>query len=130
MTDVLALARLHQGDGFYLVAWSDGVPLGHVHLALTEPPQLQDLAVLPDQRRRGVGTALVAAAEDEARARGFHDLRLDVSVDDDVARALYRKCGYVDTGLPIRSVQGRIILRTGPLDVDDRLLVLTKPLDP
>jgi hypothetical protein len=34
---VLGLARLEQGDGFYLVAWEDEEPIGHAYLALTDP---------------------------------------------------------------------------------------------
>ena len=37
---VLGLARLGQGDGYYLVAWEDEEPVGHAHLALTDPPEL------------------------------------------------------------------------------------------
>ena len=42
---VLGLARLGQGGGFYLVAWEGEEPLGHAYLALTDPPELQDVAV-------------------------------------------------------------------------------------
>ena len=44
---VLGLARLGQGDGYYLVAWEDDEPVGHAHLALTDPPELQDVSVRP-----------------------------------------------------------------------------------
>jgi GNAT superfamily N-acetyltransferase len=128
VTDVLGLARLHQGDGGYLVAWEGGAPLGHVHLAFTDPPELQDLEVRPSHRRLGVATALVAAAEGEAHAQGLHEMRLEVSVSNLAAQSLYRKRGYVDAGLPIRRVTGRIVLRTGPIDVDDHLLCLSKAL--
>ena len=124
----MGLARLYQGNGCYLVAWAASAPLGHVHLAFTEPPELQDLEVRPSHRRLGVATALVAAAEDEAQARGFHAIRLEVSTADVAAQALYHQCGYLDAGLPIRRVKGRIVLRTGPIDVDDSLLSLTKRL--
>jgi GNAT superfamily N-acetyltransferase len=60
--EVLGLARLHQGDGFYLVAWQDVAPIGHLHLALSDPPELQDVAVRPSHQRRGVATALVAVS--------------------------------------------------------------------
>jgi GNAT superfamily N-acetyltransferase len=125
----LGLARLHQGDGFYLVAWAGRLPVGHLHLALSEPPEIQDVEVRPSHRGRGVAMALIAAAEDAARARGFDEVRLEVSVDDAGARRLYRKCGYQDSGLPVRRVLGRIELRTGPIDVDDNLLCLSKRLD-
>ena len=125
---VLGLARLEQGDGFYLVAWDDGEPLGHAYLALTDPPQLQDVAVRPEHRRRGIGTALTAAAEDQARERGFSRLTLSVSVGNDAAQALYRGMGYADAGVPPRRVQGTIQIRTGPIEVDDTLLTWEKPL--
>ena len=55
---VLGLARLYQGNGFYLVAWENEEPLGHAYLALTDPPELQDVQVRPEQRRRGVASAM------------------------------------------------------------------------
>jgi len=125
---VLGLARLHQGDGFYLVAWEGAEPLGHAYLALTQPVELQDVAVREEHRRRGVASALTAAAEREALARGFHRLRVAVSVRNEPAQALYRRCGYVDAGVPPKRVQGTIVLRTGPLEVDDTLVTWEKRL--
>jgi len=123
---VLGLARLNQGDGFYLVAWDGDEPVGHAHLALTEPPELQDVSVRPEHWRRGIASALTAAAEREARARGFDRLRLEVGVDAEAAQAFYRRAGYVDAGLPPRRVVGTIVIRTGPLEVDDTLLTWEK----
>jgi ribosomal protein S18 acetylase RimI-like enzyme len=125
---VLGLARFEQGDGFYLVAWERGEPLGHAHLALTDPPELQDVSVRPEHRRRGVASALTAAAEREARARGFDRLRVGVSIDNEAAQTLYRGRGYVDAGIPPRRVQGTVSLRTGPIDVDDTILTWEKRL--
>ena len=126
---VLDLARLEQGDGYYLVAWEGDEPLGHAHLALTDPPELQDVSVRPEYRRRGVATALAGAAERAAAAGGFTRLRLSVSVENDAARAMYRHLGYVDTGVPPRRVHGTIRIRTGTLEVDDTLLTWEKSLD-
>ncbi len=126
---VLGLARLGQGDGYYLVAWEDDEPVGHSHLALTDPPELQDVSVRPEHRRRGVATALAVAAERAVVARGSRRLRLIVSVDDDAAQALYRGLGYGDVGIPPRRVRGTIQIRTGPIEVDDTLLTWEKPLD-
>lgn len=128
MAEVLGLARLHQGDGFYLVAWDGEQPAGHAHLALSDPPELQDVEVLAQFRRRGVGSALTAAAEAEALERGFDRLRVTVSVDNAAAQALYRTLGYGDTGLPPRRVRGTVMIRTGPLEVDDTLLTWDKRL--
>ena len=44
--------------------------------ALSDPPELQDVLVLPAHRRRGVATALTRAAEREAAARGHTVLTL------------------------------------------------------
>jgi ribosomal protein S18 acetylase RimI-like enzyme len=107
VASVLGLARLHQGDGFYLVAWRGNEPLGHVHLALTDPPELQDVYVRVERRRQGVGTALLGRAEDDARARGFDRVGLGVSVDGVAAQAFYRRCGYIDSGDAPRSRQGQ-----------------------
>ena len=125
----LGLSRLPRGDGsFYLVAWEGDEPVGHAHLALSDPPELQDVLVLPAHRRRGVATALTRAAEREVAARGHTVLTLTVSTEAEPAQALYRSLGYRDSGLPPRRVQGIVEIRTGPLEVDDTLLTLEKPL--
>ena len=125
---VLGLARLGQADGFYLVAWDGDEAVGHAHLALTDPPEMQDVEVRPTHRRRGVASALVAAVESEARGRGYRTLRVTVSADGEGPQALYRSLGYADTGLPPRRVLGTVQIRTGPLEVDDTLLTWEKRL--
>ena len=125
----LGLSRLPRGDGsFYLVAWEGDEPVGHAHLALSDPPELQDVLVLPAHRRRGVATALTRAAEREVAARGHTVLTLTVSTEAEPAQALYRSLGYRDSGLPPRRVQGIVEIRTGPLEVDDTLLTWQKEL--
>jgi ribosomal protein S18 acetylase RimI-like enzyme len=49
------------------------------------------MMVAADWRGRGVGTALVAAAIEWARARGLHKLTLSVFPHNEAAVALYRK---------------------------------------
>lgn len=126
--NVLGLARLNRGDGFYLVAWERGEPLGHAHLALTDPPELQDVSVREAYRRRGIAAALTAAAEREARERGYDRLRVTVSAENAPAHALYRGLGYMDTDAPPKRVQRTVLIRTGPIDVDDTLLTWEKRL--
>jgi ribosomal protein S18 acetylase RimI-like enzyme len=125
---VLGLARLHSGDGLYLVAWDGPEPVGHAHLALTDPPEMQDVEVRETHRRRGIASALTAAVEAEARARGHATLRVTVSADSPAAQALYRKLGFAETGIPPRRVKGTVQIRTGPLEVDDTLLTWETPL--
>jgi ribosomal protein S18 acetylase RimI-like enzyme len=126
---VLGLSRLDQNDGFYLIAWCGDEPIGHAHLALTDPPEVQDVSVRPEHRRRGVARALTAACEGEARSRGCDHITVTVSGDNEASQALYGGLGYEDSGVPPRRVVGTMMLRTGPLDVDETLLLWSKRLD-
>jgi ribosomal protein S18 acetylase RimI-like enzyme len=125
----LPLHRLGAPGGEYLVAWEDGQPVGHAHVAWEhEPPELQDVFVPEALRRRGIGAALSRAFEAQARKRGHRLVGLEVSQDNTGAIALYERLGYVRTGDPPRRVVGTVQLRTGPLEVDDTLLRYEKSL--
>ncbi|MGO3314389.1 MAG: GNAT family N-acetyltransferase, partial [Brachybacterium tyrofermentans] len=45
---------------------------------------------------QGIGTRMLGLLEEEARARGHHELGL--GVDDSGPKRLYLRLGYVDTG--------------------------------
>jgi RimJ/RimL family protein N-acetyltransferase len=49
-------------------------------------------------RGRGVGSALIAASIDWARAQGLHKLALSVFPHNEAAIALYEKFGFVEEG--------------------------------
>jgi GNAT superfamily N-acetyltransferase len=132
----LPLNRLdqHEADAStYLIAWDDGRPVGHAFVAWSGThlllPEIQDMFVVPELRRRGIGTELVRAAEQAARERGRKRISLSVSIDGNpVARRLYERLGYADAGVaPVRTL-GVIELRGRPFHVDDTLLYLTKAL--
>ena len=55
---------------------------------------MDGLFVAPAARGRGVGTRLLAAIAEEARARGYREIRLDVVEENRRARALYERQGY------------------------------------
>jgi GNAT superfamily N-acetyltransferase len=57
---------------------------------------IHDLAVLPSHRGRGVGRALLSAAEEHARGKGCCKLTLEVRDDNAPARALYGRFGFED----------------------------------
>jgi GNAT superfamily N-acetyltransferase len=67
--------------GFANLAWD-----GNLHAFLL------DVAVAPDQRRRGIGSRLVGRAIREARNAGC--TWVDVDFDDQLA-AFYESCGFV-----------------------------------
>ncbi|MFE0649787.1 GNAT family N-acetyltransferase [Streptomyces sp. NPDC059534] len=99
-------ARQETGHGTYLIAWRDGIPVGNgqvrwdgcaapeVRAVLDDCPEFNGLDVVAGLRGRGIGTALVRAAEELARARGGAVLGLGVGHDNPRAAALYARLGY------------------------------------
>ncbi len=71
---------------------------------------MDGICVLREARGRGVGSRLVEAICDEARARGYAEVRLDVIDTNWRARALYERLGFSDAGRedlgPLRHVFG------------------------
>jgi ribosomal protein S18 acetylase RimI-like enzyme len=60
--------------------------------------RIDGLAVGDAARGQGIGAALIAALCDEARRRGFAEIRLDVADANARARALYEREGFVACG--------------------------------
>jgi ribosomal protein S18 acetylase RimI-like enzyme len=116
----------------YLVAWDGAEPVGHAHLAWTGTtlglPELQDVFVLPEHRGRGVGTELTRAGERLAAERGHSRMSLSVGAENDAARRLYERLGYVDAEIEPQRVLGTIVVRGKPFAVDDTLVYLVKEL--
>lgn len=104
--------------GFALVAVdSDGRPLGFAHvLELDARFHLEQLSVHPDAQRRGIGAALLAAAEDGVRARGASVVTLRTFADVPWNAPFYRRHGYADAALPV--AMGSL------LDAEERLGLL------
>lgn len=87
-------ATLDQPGSFLLTA-ADGFLIGR---AIAGEAELLTLAVRPSGRRRGTGATLVAAFLDAARARDAGRAFLEVSADNDAARALYLGAGFAEAG--------------------------------
>ena len=62
---------------------------------------LNDLYVLPTNRRGGVARALMDAAADFARADGAAGISLETTRDNAPARALYRAAGWHEDATPV-----------------------------
>jgi len=58
---------------------------------------LEGWYVAPNARRRGVGRALVAAAEDWGRAQGCTEFASDALLDNDVSAAAHKALGFDET---------------------------------
>ena len=63
----------------------------------SEEFRLADIALLPEYRRAGIGTALVKDLMEEAGGRGL-PLRLQVEKSNPEARRLYERLGFATTG--------------------------------
>jgi ribosomal protein S18 acetylase RimI-like enzyme len=85
-----------------LIARRDGRRIGFLLLLDELPDEVTALpqgfvaymAVEPDWRRDGVGSALLLAAEDEARRRGLPYMALMVTEENEAGRRLYAERGY------------------------------------
>jgi GNAT superfamily N-acetyltransferase len=131
----LPLNRLDQwrAEGStFLIAWDGERPVGHAHVAWEGTklgaPELQDVFVAEDARRRGIATELTNAAEREARTRGHDRLSLSVGVGAFAAQTLYERLGFADAEIAPERVVGTIVLRGEPFEVDDTLVYLVKQL--
>jgi GNAT superfamily N-acetyltransferase len=116
----------------YLVAWIGDEPVGHAHVAWagteTGVPEVQDVFVAEERRRQGVARALMAAAERLAADRGHERLSVGYGIANDAARRLYAGLGYRDAGWEPTRVQGTIVIRGRPVEVDDTIVYLVKDL--
>jgi GNAT superfamily N-acetyltransferase len=129
--DRLPLARLG-GHQTYLVAWDEGDPVGHAAIAFVDTrlgvPEIHDVFVREERRGQGIGEAVTRAAEELVAERGHRRVSIGYGIANDLAKNLYAKLGYRDAGLPPQRVKGTIMIRTGPLEVDDTLVYLVKEL--
>jgi GNAT superfamily N-acetyltransferase len=90
-------ARVDAGP--VLIAEAGGELIGSVYGAVKEGGlYLTRMAVRPDWQKRGVGRALLKAAEGEARARGLRKLTLRVRVNLPENRAYFERAGFTVTG--------------------------------
>ncbi|MFM8576135.1 MAG: GNAT family N-acetyltransferase [Limnohabitans sp.] len=90
-----------RSDAVSFIAWEDAQPLGLINCiegysTFKAQPlmNIHDIAVLPAHRGRGVGQALLAAAEAHARERGCCKLTLEVLTGNSVALRSYQRFGF------------------------------------
>ncbi|WP_042690679.1 GNAT family N-acetyltransferase [Azospirillum sp. B506] len=97
------VAGVEQGERILLVAEDGEGVLGTVQLVLAQPPNqphradLSKMLVHRRARRRGVGAALMQAAEEAGRTAGKTLLVLDTASPD--AERLYTRAGWIKVGV-------------------------------
>jgi putative acetyltransferase len=82
--------------------------VGHISVSLA-PYGVADIGMLvkDEWRRKGLGTALLAAAISWATAAGAHRIALEVWPDNTAALRLYRRAGFVEEGRKRRHYRRR-----------------------
>ncbi len=60
--------------------------------------EIENIAVAVETRRRGLASLLLGTFLDQARRENAHSVFLEVRESNAFARALYTKCGFVETG--------------------------------
>lgn len=98
----LRSVRRHTHAAVFVAESPDGI-VGRISLARETHPASEHVAdlglmVAGAHRRRGVGRALMQAAEEWAREVGVHKLELHVFPYNDAAIALYEEMGYEREG--------------------------------
>jgi RimJ/RimL family protein N-acetyltransferase len=86
-----------------IVAVAGGLIVGHVKVDADRFGAGEvGMLVAVGWRGRGVGSELMPAAIEWARAQGLHKLYLEVFPTNAPAIALYRKCGFVEEGRRVK----------------------------
>lgn len=83
----------------WLVAVEDERVVGYVG-SQSVPPEadVMNLAVAPEYRRKGIGSALMQALTELLHTNGMESLFLEVRASNDPAIALYQRFGFVQVG--------------------------------
>ena len=101
----LRAAVLDPGQCVLVAEEADGVLSGYIHLEDYDTlyfPHMKNILgiiVLPEYRRKGIASALLAAGEAWARETGAAGIRLDSGIERVGAHACYRKNGYQERKL-------------------------------
>jgi GNAT superfamily N-acetyltransferase len=88
----------------------EGMGVGHLWLALEREAGngggawIYDIEIVPEQRGRGYGRALLGAAEERAARHGADSIGLNVFGTNLVARDLYQSAGYSVATMQLRKV--------------------------
>lgn len=91
------------GSGFLVVAADDRRLVGFAHVVPHDVhAHLEQLSVLPDYHRRGIGTALLRAAMEEARWAGHDRMSLTTYRDVPWNGPFYAGLGFVEVERPER----------------------------
>jgi GNAT superfamily N-acetyltransferase len=116
--------------GFILVATLAGRLVGFAHVTDQDGhAHLEQLSVLPEHGRRGIGSALVEAALEEARWLGYDDMSLCTYRDVPWNGPFYARLGFAEVER-LSAYQQRLHDRERALGLDANgvRIVMSRPL--
>lgn len=87
-------------------------------------PEISDLNVLPNFRRKGIGTRLVHQCEKLAEGKGFKEIGLGVGLISDYgsAQRLYLRLGYMPDGQGAH-YKNKVVKYNQDVRADDDLVI-------
>jgi putative acetyltransferase len=85
-----------EGQGAFLIAFRSGQPVGcgAVRRIEADTGEVKRMYVMPQERGRGAGRAILNAIEAEARALRLSRLVLETGIRQVEAQALYQRAGF------------------------------------
>ena len=123
--------RLASGAAVFVATDDDDVPVGYALVELVDGhTHLEQISVVPEAGRQGIGTALIEAVVDWARARGDLGVTLTTFRDVPFNAPLYARRGFVVVDEPDWTDGQRAVIeqeRAHGLDVTARV-VMRRPL--
>ncbi|HEY8350680.1 MAG TPA: ribosomal protein S18-alanine N-acetyltransferase [Clostridia bacterium] len=91
---------LHNEKAVYFCALIKGRAVGYAGMwQVCDEGHITNIAVHPEFRRSGIGSALMEALIAEADRRGLAALTLEVRKSNHSARSMYEKYGFKDGGM-------------------------------
>ena len=92
-------SELNNRLSLWLVAVLNDTVVGYVgSQTVIGETDMMNVAVHPDFRKKGIGTALIKALINELSLRGSHSLMLEVRASNATAISLYSSLGFAEVG--------------------------------
>ena len=93
------ISELKNPLSLWIVARDENVVVGYVgSQSVMGEADMMNLAVHPDYRRKGVGTALVSCLVEKLKSNGVYSLTLEVRASNETAKNLYAAMGFQQIG--------------------------------
>ncbi len=112
--------------GFCILNWKPK----YAYFKKCSLPEIQDINVLLEYRRRGIGESLLFYCEGEAKDRGYEEIGIGVGLDSSfgAAQRLYVRLGYIPDGAGV-CYDRKTVAKGEFRPIDENLsLMMTKKL--